>query len=405
LGHRSLVVYGREGVLLVDPLFGDTFDADLRRVAPRRALDLGGLPTFDAVLLTGRGADHFDASSLAQLPRDAHVLMVDDRRLGHALDTLGFSDVFTLAALTPVSIGTLLVAATRECGLVFFEGESTLWHLAATRPRAGDVLVESSDVHTLRPRIDLALLPWPFDGSLDDYGALLANAVETRAQTVASVGGWTFADGSNPPGPTLDRFVSDLQNVHPPWRERVVAVGPGDSIELEPAGARMEQGTVPFCLRLPDEHGAPPPFPSSVVERASAFTRGAAGEAITELFDRQLASFVQNHPARFEWHARWGVCHEIEVAFCDGSEAWTVDFADRGGAALRRGRSEVATGRTSVAASALLRLVAGSLTWEQLLRTGLYRCTIASYRVDRTGLFAARPERVPDPLAVVFGDG
>lgn len=405
LGHTSLVLRGREGVLLIDPLFGDTFDADLRRVAPARALDFDTLPTFDAVLITGRDADHFDAPSIARLPRDARVLIVDDAKLARAFHALGFSDVFALGPFAPASVGSLSIAATEGCGLIVFEGDLTLWHLGATRPRAGEVLFEAAEVHGLRPRVSLALLPWPFEGSLDDYGALLANGVESGAQAVAPLGGWRKLDGSPPRGPSLERFVSDLGDVHPPWRDRVVLAGPGDAIELEPAGARVERGAASFCRRLPDEENEPQASTPLVVERANAFTRQSAAAAISELLEGQLARFVRDHAARFEWHTRWGVRHEIEVTFCDGSEAWTVDFAAPGGPTLLRGPCAMATGRTCVAASALLRLVAGSLTWEQLLRTDLYRCSIAAYRVERIGLVAAQPERVPDPLAVVFGNG
>ena len=113
---------------------------------------------------------------------------------------------------------------------------------------------------------------------------------------------------------------------------------------------------------------------------------------------------VAHRPLLFEWHGRWSVQHVIEVLFADGALTWTLDFSGgRGPASVSRGAAPSASSRTSVTASALLRVVAGALTWEQLVRTGDYRYDVRAYHVGRWGLVAAPASRIPDPLRALLG--
>jgi hypothetical protein len=395
LGHASLLVRGDGAVLLVDPVLGSSFDAGMRIVWPPRTLDASALPSLDGVVLTGRDPHQLDLPSIAQLPRDAPLFIADDPGILRVLRAAGFHDVQTIAPGTETRFSSLSLALTANGGLLIAEGEATAWRMPVSGAAGGPLL-------PVRKRIDVALVPEPVDETLAMYAERLADVVTSGAETLVALAGWRRASPvAGALGPGLERFARDLTDLDPAWQGRVLPGLPGDVLRVDPGTVALSPAASASCKRIAR---APAPAPTPVLEPAPAMTHAAAGEAVHALIEDALALFVAEHPLHFEWHGRWAVRHAIEIIFADGVDGWTLDFSGpRGQVAVEHRVALDASSHAWVAAGALLRLVAGAVTWEQLVQSGAYHHEARVYRVGRCGLHAAPAVRVPDPLQVMLG--
>src|SRR6186997_80116 len=93
LGHATVLVEMDGANILMDPVLQDPFEDGAVTSCPRRTIRADKLPPLYAIIISHAHPDHFDIPSLAQLPRDVHVVCPEDRAIQYALRNLGFTNV------------------------------------------------------------------------------------------------------------------------------------------------------------------------------------------------------------------------------------------------------------------------------------------------------------------------
>jgi L-ascorbate metabolism protein UlaG (beta-lactamase superfamily) len=427
LGHASILLAGAERTVLFDPLLLGLHHEGLYDVYPRRTLDLGGLPALSAVVVSHAHLDHLDLPSLSLLPRELPVYTAADPLILACLQGLGFRSVRAVTSFSPFSVGGLEIMptpgapGTLEHGFVVRAGAAVAWNLVDTSPPAEAI----AEVKRRYPVIDVAVVPWqPLldtavagGGALafphEAYSTLVANALDVGARAIvpgasgfAAVGPQAWMNHVMFPV-TRARFMLDLVTASPALAGQVFALDPGDRLTLEGGAARPEPGAVAYCHAEPhrweDLAFRPHDAASAVAEhRGALFTVAENLPLVRAFFEDFLPGLAAREPAAFAAHRRLGVEHEFEVVFADGRRHFTLDFRGEAPTA-RAGRSPLALASTIISAGLLTGLVAGTVSWDFAAFSGEYRRHEHAYLVGPSGIGAARPSRLVDPLRLVFG--
>lgn len=136
VGHAALYIETDDQRILIDPVFAETLAGGALRYHPARRLDLEGLPTPTAVVVTHGHFDHFHPPSLARLRKDLPLIAPEDPHLLEGLRGLGFSNIIHCEPWRAVTLGQTRIVATPsaheepEFGVVVSEGGRTFWHMA-----------------------------------------------------------------------------------------------------------------------------------------------------------------------------------------------------------------------------------------------------------------------------------
>ena len=210
------------------------------------------------MLLTGRAPGQFDPATLAQLPREAPLVVADDPWLVRVLAAAGFNSVRVLPAATDATFGSLSVAVTPNGGVFFADGGATAWRL----PASGRA--DAASIASRAARLDVALVPEPVDEALDAYAERLADVAESGAASLVALASWRPAASALRalpfPSPGLDHFARDLADLDPAWVGRVHPGRPGDVVRVEAGDVKHLPGAS-ACCRLTESASEPPaPF-------------------------------------------------------------------------------------------------------------------------------------------------
>ena len=426
LGHATLLVRGREGTVLFDPLLFGIHHEGLYDVFPPRTLDLKGLPQIDLVVVTHRHLDHFDLESLTALPRAIPIAVTDDPLLVRCISALGFKRVKRIANFESIGLGSMKLTATpaaaggEENGWLIEEGPAVAWNLVDTVPGPEAIAA----VKATNPEIDLAIVPWqplqdvqfptgePIVFPYRFYDMLHRNALQIGAKEIATgacgfraVGHGEWTNQLLFPIPRA-RFVLDAATANPSWSGAIHTPDPGDVIEVDAGRVRHHRQRLPYCRSEPYDWAPlawrPHLLGYPVAEATPEFSLEATRDAVEAFFDQELPDFVAANRSRFEWNFRWEVRHQFEVVFHDGSLSFLLDFS---GASLTvtHERSPLALAQTAITAGALIGLVADAISWDLVLASGLYRYHQHTYRVESTGLVRPADGLLLDPLANALG--
>ena len=260
LGHASLVVEAADTTVFTDPVFFDPFEVESVS-CPRREVTVDALPRPDAIVLSHAHLDHFDAASLARLPRSTPVYIPPDARLRQALQGLEFWKVKVLLPWEPLRIGALTLMATPsksayETGLVVRDEDGALWNQVdtvvtqATTLRVLEWLGGDLDVvfSMYSPLIEygetwVSELGFP----RERYDRLLEVALSSQARVVVPhssgqrlFGSREWANRHIFPA-SRERFLADLAVVAP--EVTGLLLDPGEALELRSCAAPRRVAT------------------------------------------------------------------------------------------------------------------------------------------------------------------
>jgi L-ascorbate metabolism protein UlaG (beta-lactamase superfamily) len=155
--HGSVVLDFRETRILLDPWYSAS-----PPLGPAATIGLGveNLPPLRGILLTQRRDDHFDMTTLRNLP-DKSLRVIACRGLGEDLRAMGYEDVVELEEWERSQIGGVVVTAVPARQAVAENGY-VLQGNSLTVYVAGDTLFDEAlfrQIAERYPRIDLVLLP------------------------------------------------------------------------------------------------------------------------------------------------------------------------------------------------------------------------------------------------------
>ncbi len=429
LGHANLLVHGKQGVVLFDPLLYGIHQEGLYDIFPPRELDLHALPPIDVVVISHAHRDHFDPDSLALLPREIPIIAAADPLLLGCLDGLGFENIAQATNFSPITVGSLTLLPTPsspgalEHGFVLIEDDVAVWNLVDTFPNR-EVIAR---VVALCGGIDLLIAPWqplqdttlssgtPVHFPFGMYERMMATIqqVEPRyfvpgACGFRAVGRAAFTNHLLFPV-TRERFLFDLRQAAPKTAETAVFLDAGDALTLETGRILHEKQLSRFCRheRIPDAWRVlefrPHELGFAVAEhRGVDFSREQCHEALASLFEQTLQQKLHDERARYSWHRRWQVIRQYEVVYHGGERAyWTVDFRETP-AVVRTGPSPLALAHTACPASLLVGLIAGTISWDFACMSGELRRYDHTYMFNEAGMSRPTSVSLDDPLAELF---
>ncbi len=429
LGHASLYVHGADVSVLFDPLLFGVHSEGLYDIYPPRALHLERMPSFDAVIISHAHSDHFDLETIARLPRATPIFAADDGELLDCLEGLGFASVTPLADYQTIRAGELEIIPTpaaygaREHGFLIRDGDALVWNMVDTFPMPDAI----AEIRSRCPAIDVLIAPWQplLDSALAHGQAarfpfeLYARMIETiraigpRAVVPGACGFWARGGAAWTNHllfpTTRERFVYDLARAVPTLAESIMVLEPGDALVVSEGMVSREQGLLDYieCDREAYDWRAREFRPAELAPlgepRGDDFTPAQCGDALAEFFRGALLEHVVSAPSRFAEHRRWGVVRQYSVVFSGGARrSWTLDLRGEQ-PALREGGSPLALATTTLPASLLLGLIAGTISWDYAVMSGELRVRDDTYRYDELGMRRPGHRRLVDPLAELLG--
>ena len=423
LGHASILVHGREGCVLFDPLLLGVHHEGLYDIYPPRTLHTDRLPRFDAVVLTHSHSDHFDVPTLACLPKDTPTLVPPDPLMLDVLERLGFTSVRTIRDFDKIEIGSLTLCPTPsaqdaiENGYVINDGSAVVWNMVDTIPTCHAI----AEVKKRFSKIDLAIVPWQalqdtefmsghgVEFPHDMYATILGNILQISSRHVVpgacgfrAIGAPSWTNSLIFPV-TRERFIADIVAANPEWSDATHVADAGDAINLD-GEVHVERRKLEYCRSAVyewEERAFQPHvmgFP--VTENQEKYSRGNCLKDVDSFFHTTVSAFVADYPTYFHPHYLWHVRHQFQVAFSDHVEAWYLDFS-KSSLRISRGRSPLAATHTAITSSAMIGLLEGTLSWDFSLMSGSYRHYDFTYKVDSTGLRVPPKGAIVDPLLMI----
>ena len=323
LGHACLIVEAGATRIITDPLFFGPGERTLDP-CPKRLVHVDALGAFDAIVISHRHLDHFDAESLGRLDRRTPLFMPRDEELAHKARARGFGHVTQLAPWDEVTIGDLQLMVTpshrndvAEMGMVFMAADATIWNQVDT------VVDQATCLRVLKRTA----------GSLDAvfcaYNPLLEHATMWYAETdfpqaryerlleIASCSEARLVIPGSFGLRMVGKYAHFNQRCYPVSRERFVAdfkrlvperdawiLNPGEGIELVRTHAPRKVDT-PYATTLEDDTGLTrfvpdTPMPEVVDENPTRFAERELERGLEHIVTRVWPSVAAETLARGE---------------------------------------------------------------------------------------------------------
>ena len=294
LGHACLILEAGATRVITDPLFFGPGERTLDP-CPKRVVHVDELGAFDAIVISHRHLDHFDAESLARLDRRLPMFMPRDEELASRARAKCFAKVTQLAPWDEVGIGDFHLMVTpshrhdvAEMGMVFIAPDAALWNQVDT------VVDQATCLRVLKrtngaldvvfcaynPLLEHATM-WYAETDFPQarYERLLEMAACSEARLVVPgsfglrmVGKYAHFNQRCYPV-SRERFVADFAKLAPE-REAWI-LNPGDGVEVERAQPPRKVA-VPYATTLEDD---------------TALTRFAPETPMPELVDENPTRF------------------------------------------------------------------------------------------------------------------
>ncbi|MFO0722425.1 MAG: MBL fold metallo-hydrolase [Myxococcota bacterium] len=398
IGHATLVVESAGETILVDPLLGRSFASGAIGFFPDRHLELEKMPRPTAIVVTHSHIDHYDAPSLALLPKQVPVLIPPDDWLEAQLRHLGFQSIARLEPWAQHQRGALKMTAIPshlkwpELGIVFDDGAARFWDVS-------DCLVDPELGERVRREfgpIDVVAAKFQPGNVLVGYQRNLGTSFDEKAEVVRwleaaaraeprYVFPWAFGVRYRGEHRWANRYAFPFEPRHAAEllarrlgdQERTGTVLPGDVIEVEGGAVthhRQRSGFVRHRPRTPPvwepvEPGTLPglkkgPLRAELVERLEQFLAGP----YTEWLGRSLAP--EGPLADFP---RGDVVWQLVVHLGKKKRLYYgFDFRKRG-ASIERGQLPDANYFAHLSGKSLLRVLRGEAGNELFWIAGDYR--------------------------------
>ena len=424
LGHASLYIETAGPRILMDPVLIDPHQEGKLAIFPDREVHWENLPEFDLLVLSHHHLDHFDVDTLSRLPRDVQVLIPDSPLLENAFRRLGYPSIRRITPNVWIELDEARLLFTPsavsfpEVGLLIQDRDGTFWnqvdsiltlkHVDLVMAIAGKVDLLLS---TWQPMLETAFLDnQPFQFPIDAYAQLLANVGRIQPAALApGANGFQYLGQSAWLNHIVfpqsrERFLRDVVAMLPELRDKAFAFDPGDALELKDASVRHLPRDSRFVSSAPRDPFVLEFRPSTAQRplNASAAPLTAADESLVENFCADtLPRYISERPILYTSHREWGVVYQLEVAFADRSEYWSVDFA-ASSPVWRCEHNPCANLFCGVTASGLASVLNGRHTWEGLYLSGEYYQHHRIYGVWRKGVVLPVNLDVSNPLIDMF---
>jgi UDP-MurNAc hydroxylase len=425
LGHATVLVELDGANILMDPVLQDPFEDGAVTSCPKRMIRADKLPPLYAIIISHVHPDHFDIPSLAQLPRDVHVVCPHDNVIQYALKNLGFTNVHPTPPMSRMTFETYELLTTRssvtnvvEFGIIFKDKSGTFWN------QVDSVLSHETIRHSLQAVGSIDLLfamhasqnfgffenrsaGFPHDMHQENLATVLS--IKPKL-TVPGAAGFRFAGEIEWCNAFLfpisrEQFVADLRTLDPSLATAIA--NPGDVFEIEAGAVQHRAGASEVAQTLEedtwrlrfDPTAAIPPLKDTnsdgysddqlrsevakVISGLEAFLRTAfrSQEKMVAPFRELVASYA------------------IEVVFPNGSQRYRIQFA--------KDDFRIESGPAAAAAAQMEhRITASALTgWARRERSYFYFrafsrmfSTLHELKVV-DGMVTVTPRVVPDLLS------
>jgi Beta-lactamase superfamily domain len=440
IGHASLLIQSRETTILTDPVWFDYLWEEINVLCPRIELDKGKVPPLDVLYLSHRHQDHFDVRTLAYLVKNERLLTPDtivmapkDDILLDVLSELEFKNVRVIADFESVKVKDITFTPTPslnqsstsedyypEHGIIVSDGEVTVWNQVDTivnpeiiehiRQNFGQLdLVHSRFVPLLEGNFSYNK---PCNLPFDEYCSFL-NIIKTLAPKFVVPGSAAFRyrdeirflnQYSFPT--TQKQFLRDLAAFCP----EVAAAEflNGDVAHIAKEGVLIESDGSDFMKRsVDDSHLAAfkpvmevPPIRTRTTDPAQYEQEMNVVRDFVEnqFMDRLLKSEL------LEGWMHWQVAYQLEVFGQEGSEIWSIDFAQDKPKIQKEDLGKINL-YEGIASSEFYNLIEGKTSWDYVTLCGNYRTFNNLYRITE-GNFeyfpSAKMNVAFEPLMDVF---
>jgi hypothetical protein len=416
IGHACLLIQSKETTILTDPVWFDYLWEEINVLCPSIELDKDKVPPLDVLYLSHRHQDHFDVRTLAYLVKNERLLRPDtivmapkDDILLDVLKELEFKNVRVIADFESIEVKDITFTPTPslnqsstsedyypEHGIIVSDGEVTVWNQVDTivNPEIVDHIKQNFGQLDLVHSRFVPLLEGNFSYNkpcnlpFDEYCSFL-NILKTLAPkfVVPGSAAFRYRDEINFLNqysfPTTQKqFLRDLVAFCPE-----VQAGEflnGDVAHITPEGVRIESDGSDFMQRcVDDSHLATfkpvmevPPIRSRTTdpEQHENEMRVVRDFVENQFMDRLLKSEM------LEGWKHWQVAYQLEVFGQEGSEVWSIDFAEDKPRIQKEDLGKINL-YEGIASSELYNLIEGKTPWDYVTLCGNYRTFNNLYRI------------------------
>ena len=408
----------------MDPVLVDPHQEGKLAVFPAREVNWENLPKFELLILSHHHLDHFDIRTLSMLPRDVHVAIPKSSFLENSLRQLGYNTIHPVTTNLWIELeGARLLftpsdVSFPEMGVLLQDRSGTFWNQVDTVL----TLKHIDLVIALAGNVDLLLATWqPMletavqqNDSLQfptaSYAQVLANIARVRPGALApgangfqylGEGAWlnhlVFPQ-------SRERFLRDVATMLPELDGKTFPFDPGDVLEMDNGKIQHKLRDSRFVSSVPRDPFALEFCPITAQRPLSVSAQSMSAEehrSIVTFCEQTLPRFVIEHPILFRTHRDWDIVYQLEVAFPDHSDYWSIDFSTEVPRCSRK-QNALANMFCGVTGSGLASILNGRHTWEGLYLTGEFYQYQRIYGVWRNGLVLPTGLDVTNPLVTMF---
>lgn len=431
ISHACLLIQTKNLTIITDPVLFDPHWEDINVICPSRQLQLDMFPQVDVLYLSHRHQDHFDIHTLAYL-RNANILAPDftfiapkDDLLLEMLKELDYAKIEISRDFEPIQVKDVTLIPTPsdnreeypEHGLLVRDGEVTVWNQV-------DSVVSPEVIryiHQLCGQVDFAHVRFEpllegnftFHQSLklpfEEYSSFLKvlQALNPKFAVPGSAG-FRYCDAfgflNHYSFPTSqEQFVKDVSEYCPEIQASLFY--PGDVAEISSRGIKIIKQSSDF-VRVVENNGhllefkpvaEVPPIRSLAPDPA---THERQMQVVNDFLRSEMLDRLRQHKMLEIW-THWKVVYQLEIFGLEGSEVWTLDFAQ--GLKFNKGRTGKINLYEGISSSELYRLIQNETNWDFVGASAQYRTFHNIYRIER-GSFEYYPQenKFPQPLMECF---
>jgi hypothetical protein len=353
LGHATILVEMDGANILMDPVLQDPFEEGAVVSCPKRVIRADKLPRLDLIIISHVHPDHFDIPSLAQLPRDVHVLCPIDTTILYALKALGFANVHPTEPMQRLILDTYELLTIRssatnviEFNIIFKDKSGTFWN------QVDSPLSSETIGHSLQAvgNIDLLFAMYAsqnfgffenrstgFPHALHNMNLATALSIKPRLAVPGSAG-FRFAGEIEWCNAFLfpisrEQFVADLRTVDPSLATAIA--NPGDVFEIDAGTVQHRAAASELAQTLEDDTWRLRFDPTAAIP-ALKDTNSAqySGEQLRLEVSRVISSLeaflrksYQGTEKLIAPFRELAASYAIEVVFPDGPQRYRIQFA------------------------------------------------------------------------------
>jgi UDP-MurNAc hydroxylase len=427
IGHASIFVETQDCKILMDPVLFDPHTEGIEDVCPKREVVLQNIPEFDILVISHKHLDHFDIRSLAVLPKNVDVLIPKDKLIESCLRKLGYSQIYPLTDFKEVKIGSTRLITTRsenrvpEFGILFIDPSGVFWNQVDSVVGLKTI----SKVKSLCSQVDFLLAHWQpmleinyqtnqsiefpyamYSSVLQKISLIKPKALAPGANGFKFIGASDWLNQITFPV-TREQFCQDVKQVYPEINERVFALDPGDTINIDRGDLHYQKDSSCFVKTIDDDLKdlcfLPTNVGNNLVDRnPDKYDLDEMKKVIEQEINFELPKFIiDNQESLFIEHFHWQVIYQLIIIYPNCVTQYCLDFA-RSNVESKSGYNPLANFFTTITASSLYSLIKNKKSWDYANLGGNWRTFKKVYRPNYYGLIKPEENQLQDLLQLRF---